>query len=1361
MKLKSKSLMMLLLVSMLGLASCSNKPNTPSVSESESESEIARLQSISFESSEVSVEEEGSVDLRILYNPENISSSQKGLTYHSDNERIAVVDENFGTVTGLEAGVAHITAISKVNSSITATCTVTVTAKDRKIPVESVSLDRESASILKGGYIYVNATVHGTNNRLATDRRLTWQSDHTNVATIDPNTRKITAVDAGVATITATSVDDPTKSASIEVTVVDNHVDVASVSLNKSNLSLQDEDDPLGSLTVTVSGAGDAVPTDTSVTWEALDAEANPSDVIAVYVTSENTASVKALKEGSAFVKVKSNEDNTKFAVCAVTVAAKGARDSSVHVSGISFVEGQQYEVQFGNTLPVATKVTPNNAGDQAISYQLKAGSTLPEGTTFNAETGLITAGNKEGSFVIVATAHDTELGTYSVEGTFNIVDPVTHVSSIQSSITTTTIYSGDTLDFSNGGGIVTVLPSDATNKGLSFLSTNTDAATIDSTGLLTAKSFAANEQATTTITVTSDENPDIFKTIDVTVKGIPVNRVTLDKNSLLLDKSETFTLSAQVFYRHPTKADDESTVGDNSDVNFEVIAGSENVSVNSFGKVTGLAVGNATIKVSSKENPSVYATCAVEVTNKKPLVVQLNLPDTINAYEFATAENNLTAVQDNKGNDNLYKNSNAAKGQFFVSDETKSSMIYKVGDQGEFKFAPVAKARYFDETGAVVGTDTIEEAVIDYKWYIANYDAGWGEYSADPITNTSTYFTQTENGFDFTPEARGHRFKMVVSVEEDNQYNLNEELSTNFELEVVKGYNVYTTEELSYIDNTDLSKITAYAHHLINWSAERAAAGLPTSVEGDLIMHKDITLSSTIIPAERRWTEAEVEKYLATSSGKSDFQTWMNTMGIKDEQEAKNLLYDSPNDYLKVFERETSVDETFSLEGNFFKLDASALGQNMIDETEADKSLMKFQNGDGSHAQIFGFNAHYDHYKKVCEQKGTVNINNLKMVGNGGFEAAVAKANAAKEAGKTDLYNRYLGDVKLAKGGFVGVKSGYTELNVNNSIYASTFTPFIIEIHGSDCEHWADSKTVHVEATTFNIDRTKCYDLYNAAIYLFGTKQNSVTNCWLTGAGGPLFIMDEYNHGDNTIGKAHPTQAMVDIDNTYLYNPVSGTEPWFEGHNAASLMQSYIVNAGNPTITGEGWNGGYAKYAYDTASNGMTKAEIADAIENGLMTEEQLEQLRSNVRTMSNKDKKVNLIAIDMQASNFVGNNYMNLSGRMDIAYGSSSAYMDLAETAKSEAVADSGKWYAQGLVGADFAKIITKSSNGGVLYINGSDQAVIYGGNSNLASYVSGDYMAYYLDIGYATGSAPSQYGGFIGLMLGTFSYYDNWAI
>lgn len=127
-------------------------------------------------------------------------ASNKSVNWESSAPGVASVDEN-GEVTAVSAGDATI-KVTTEDGEFEATCSVTVNAVDY-VPVESVSLDKTSLGLTEGETAQLTATVEPED---ASNKNVTWESSNTNVATVDAN-GEVTAVSAGTATITVTTVD--------------------------------------------------------------------------------------------------------------------------------------------------------------------------------------------------------------------------------------------------------------------------------------------------------------------------------------------------------------------------------------------------------------------------------------------------------------------------------------------------------------------------------------------------------------------------------------------------------------------------------------------------------------------------------------------------------------------------------------------------------------------------------------------------------------------------------------------------------------------------------------------------------------------------------------------------------------------------------------------------------------------------------------------------------------------------------------------------------------------------------------------------------------------------------------------------
>ncbi|MBR4755786.1 MAG: Ig domain-containing protein, partial [Bacteroidales bacterium] len=155
-----------------------------------------------------------------------------------------------------------------------------------------------------------------------------------------------------------------------------------------------------------------------------------------------------------------------------------------------------------------------------------------------------------------------------------------------------------------------TISPSNATNQGVSFKSSDPSVASVDGTGKVTA-----GKPGTASITVTtSDGGKTATCTVTVTAKTVAVTGVKLDKTTLELAVGASQKLTASV---EPSNATNKEVTWKSSD---DKVA-----TVGTDGTVTGVKAGTVTISVTTKDG-SKTATCKVTVTAKTVAVTGVTL---------------------------------------------------------------------------------------------------------------------------------------------------------------------------------------------------------------------------------------------------------------------------------------------------------------------------------------------------------------------------------------------------------------------------------------------------------------------------------------------------------------------------------------------------------------------------------------------------------------------------------------------------------------------------------------------------------------------------------------------------------------
>ncbi len=223
------------------------------------------------------------------------AASLRSVSWTSSNTNVAKVS-NTGLVTPVAPGTATITCRSKSNSSVTDTCVITV-----KQYVESVEVAGELASIVAGETLQLSTTILPSN---ATDKSLNWTSSNTSVATVN-NSGIVTGVSGGSAVITATARDGSGKKGSYKIVVVNlpattPEVAVTGVTVPSSSMTIYTVN-KTAQVNATVSPSN----ADQSMIWASSNEGA---------ATIDNTGKITMVKGGRSILTGRSASDPHKYA---------------------------------------------------------------------------------------------------------------------------------------------------------------------------------------------------------------------------------------------------------------------------------------------------------------------------------------------------------------------------------------------------------------------------------------------------------------------------------------------------------------------------------------------------------------------------------------------------------------------------------------------------------------------------------------------------------------------------------------------------------------------------------------------------------------------------------------------------------------------------------------------------------------------------------------------------------------------------------------------------------------------------------------------------------------------------------------
>lgn len=278
-------------------------------------------------------------------------------------------------------------------------------------------------------------------------------------------------------------------------TIIEMSHPVTGISLNKTSLELPENESEQLIATIEPHNASDK-----SITWTS-------SDISVAMVSRDGT--VYAIKPGQATIMATS-VDGGFVALCKVTVTAKTviAESLSLSISSSSLT--------IGETLQLYSTIQPENTTNKNIRWT----STNTEIATVT-ESGLVTA-IKEGNVQIIAST--TDGSNLSAICEISISSRFVPISQIAINPSSVRLAIGENLNLQ---AIIT--PTDATNKSITWSSTNSSVVTVDSNGLLTAKGsgnaiiIAFTQDGTNlhaTCTVDVDKNSNI-NDIEITPNDI------------------------------------------------------------------------------------------------------------------------------------------------------------------------------------------------------------------------------------------------------------------------------------------------------------------------------------------------------------------------------------------------------------------------------------------------------------------------------------------------------------------------------------------------------------------------------------------------------------------------------------------------------------------------------------------------------------------------------------------------------------------------------------------------------------------------------------------------------------------------
>lgn len=506
---------------------------------------VSTVTDITLSSEEVTLEVGGATTVQATFRPD-IGTAP--ITWITNDESVISIspatDKKSVVIRGLQPGTAVVTAVNTDNF-VTASLTVKVLA-----PITSISLNATELKVrLNQEVVKLKATYAPTN---ATSTELTWNTSNSAVATVDAD-GVVTLKSAGTTIITVRPQYNPhLVMAQCVLTVLQSATGFA---LNTAELTLEAGDTAAIQYTMT------PVEATTSISWRTMDTS---------IATVSSDGKVTARAPGKTYVVATTENGFTGTCLVIVTSAASGVTLDVYHLT-----------VAVGDTYQVTA--TPNPATSTETTF------------TWASKDRTIATVNSSGK-VTGVSAGETIITVKTKSGTveYLYVTVYDQITSMKLNYSSKTLVKGKKFTLK-----ATFTPANATNKKVTWSSSNTKIASVTSKGVVSGL-----RGGVAVITAVSQDGGHVATCI-VTVKQA-VTSITLNKSSYTLGIGKSIKLKATV----------KSTYSSTQKLKWT----STNVkiaTVNSKGVVTGKKKGTVTIKCSATDSSGEYATCKIRVVRQ------------------------------------------------------------------------------------------------------------------------------------------------------------------------------------------------------------------------------------------------------------------------------------------------------------------------------------------------------------------------------------------------------------------------------------------------------------------------------------------------------------------------------------------------------------------------------------------------------------------------------------------------------------------------------------------------------------------------------------------------------------------------
>ena len=518
----------------------------------------------------------------LTYNISPSNADIKSTVWSSSNTGVVSVDKD-GKVRAVGIGMANVVIKVVGQDNSEAFDSIVVNVISQYTSVDSVTLVDVNNNTLSnsinlniGEEVTIKFLLNPSN---ATLKEANWtNSDSSKVSMKDSvGYALVKGLEVGSSDIeiTVKDYDGNVKTDSVKVNVINSNqpVLVSSIALSPTSVTLNPNGTYKFNVTVSPNNA-----TNKGVIWSS-----NDTNVVSV----DQNGNIKALKEGTAKIRVTAQDGSGKYVEASVTV--ESSKPTNVLVTGVS-LNASTVKMYVGQSYQLIHTIKPSNATNKGVTWSSSNTNVV------SVSNGKI-VGKSSGKARITVTTND---GRYSAYTDVTVINrPNSSSSSNSSSNSSSSSSSGSSSSISSSIDIVKdmielnkgseekleyKLSQDLTDSIIIWKSSNTDVAVVKN-GIVTAIS---DGEATITATI---NGKDIKDTCKVIIKKLDLTGIVFEDESLSISVGKTLKLTLNAL---PSGADLPSLKWDVD--NIEIL------SVSDKGVIKGINVGEAVVTASSMD---------------------------------------------------------------------------------------------------------------------------------------------------------------------------------------------------------------------------------------------------------------------------------------------------------------------------------------------------------------------------------------------------------------------------------------------------------------------------------------------------------------------------------------------------------------------------------------------------------------------------------------------------------------------------------------------------------------------------------------------------------------------------------------